>query len=254
MNKFLALGIALFALPGLASAADMPLPAPVPLAGWGGCYVGGHFGGASSHFSDQLSFDDVNTPGGARPEFIFTDSFNTHGFAGGGQGGCNWQRGIVVFGFEGDWTSANQSQSAFFSEGAGGDNAARSAKLDYLWSFRGRAGVTFWDNFLLYGTLGIGGANFKYSFGLVDTDSGNSAATLTNKPAGPVFGVGGEWKMWGSNFILGVDYLHYATGQDFLLPPSTVVGGPGPTTGDRVNMHDVDVIRGRLSYLFNWNW
>jgi outer membrane immunogenic protein len=253
IDKLLVFGVALFALPGLASAADMPLkaPPPAPVATWSGCYIGGHAGGASSHFSDRVSFDDVNFPGGVPPEFLLTNHYNTHGFAGGGQGGCQWQRGIVVFGLEGDWTSAHQSQQAFFAEAGGPDTATTGVKLDSLWSVRGRAGVTATENLFLYGTLGVGGAKYKYNFTLFDADSNTNTANLSISPVGFVAGVGAEYRLW-SNVIVGVDYLHYFISNDFMLPVTTGPGTSGPTNGDRVNLSGVDVVRARVSYLFNW--
>ncbi len=252
IDKWLVFGVALFALPGLASAADMPLkaPPPAPVATWGGCYIGGHAGGASSHFSDRVQFDDVNVPG-VLPEHLLAHSYNTHGFAGGGQGGCQWQRGIVVFGLEGDWTSARQSQQAFFVESGGPDTATTGVRLDSLWSVRARAGVTATENLYLYGTVGVGGANYKYNFNLNDTDTGVAAANLSINRSGFVGGVGAEYRLW-SNVIVGVDYLHYFVSNDFLLPATPFVGGVGPANGDRVNLSGVDVVRARVSYLFNW--
>jgi outer membrane immunogenic protein len=253
VNKLLVFGVALFALPGLASAADMPLkaPLPVPVATWSGCYIGGHAGVASSHFSDRVSFDDVNLPFGGPPEFLLTNHYNTHGFAGGGQGGCQLQRGILVFGLEGDWTSAHQSQQTFFAEAGGPDTATTGVTLDSLWSVRARAGVTATDNLFLYGTLGVGGANYKYNFTLFDADSNTNTANLSINRAGFVGGVGAEYRLW-SNVIVGVDYLHYFVSNDFMLPVTTGPGTSGPTNGDRVNLSGVDVVRARVSYLFNW--
>jgi hypothetical protein len=57
--------------------------------------------------------------------------------------------------------------------------------------------------------------------------------------------------LW-SNIIVGVDYLHYFVSNDFMLPVTTGPGTSGPTNGDRVNLSGVDVVRARVSYLFNW--
>jgi outer membrane immunogenic protein len=262
IDKLLVFGVALFALPGLASAADMPLkaPPPVPVASWSGCYIGGHAGGARAHYNDLVRFDDVNLPGGILPENVLASSYRTSGFAGGGQGGCQLQRGLVVFGLEGDWTSAKQSSQAAFSAptelfSAGPDASTRGVSLNSLWSVRMRAGVTATENLYLYGTLGVGGAKYQYHYSLSDCDAFaacvNNAASFSINPKGFVFGGGAEYRLW-SNVIVGAEYLHYALSNDFLLPPSTVLAGAGPTNGDRVNLQGVDVVRARLSYLFSW--
>jgi outer membrane immunogenic protein len=251
IDKLLVFGVALFALPGLASAADMPLPAPIPVATWSGCYIGGHAGGARGHYNDLVRFDDVNIPGGTLPEFLLASTYHTQGFAGGGQGGCQLQRGLVVFGLEGDWTSAHQSAQVAFAGAGGGDTASRGVRLNSLWSVRVRAGVTATENLYLYGTLGVGGAKYNYNYSLVDVDTGTAAANLTINPKGFVFGAGAEYRLW-SNVIVGAEYLHYAISNDFLLPPGNGPVAVGPANGDRVNLKGVDVVRARVSYLFNW--
>src|SRR6266436_1678614 len=67
---------------------------------------------------------------------------------------------------------------------------------------------------------------------------------------GLVIGAGAEWAVW-NNIVVGAEYLHYAFGDDKVLP-STPVIGPWGAGGDHINLKTVDVVRLRASYLFNW--
>src|SRR5260370_9837860 len=112
MKKLFLGSVALVAL-GLgapaAFAAERPVPAyappppPAPVYTWNGCYVGASAGwsqGQSQHFR--------NSDGAA-----ITNEFDLTGFIGGGQLGCNWQRGAWVFGIEGDGSATNKSGQGF---------------------------------------------------------------------------------------------------------------------------------------------
>jgi outer membrane immunogenic protein len=110
MKKLIIASLACVALTaGPASAADLPLKAPVykappmmaPLVTWTGCYFGGTAGGA---WADTNSSD-------ARFGTNF-GSENDSGFTGGGQLGCDYQYGAFVFGVRGeyDWTQLNNGK------------------------------------------------------------------------------------------------------------------------------------------------
>ncbi len=60
MQKTLLSGVALVALTGFASAADMPLkaaPVPVYVSTWTGCYIGGHAGYGKETFHRPVHRD-----------------------------------------------------------------------------------------------------------------------------------------------------------------------------------------------------
>ena len=90
------ISVATIAFATTASAADLGIPtktslAPAPLPySWTGCYVGIHAGGG------------VETD----PNFDQPGVFGTGAIAG-GQVGCNYQTGMLVFGIEGEgfWSS-----------------------------------------------------------------------------------------------------------------------------------------------------
>src|SRR5229473_6174502 len=92
---------------GAASAADMALKArPVPVVAvynWSGCYIGGNIGGKWARTGDVVNIPASTGPGGAQPaSSLDLGNANSDTFIGGGQIGCNWQYGRVVFGIEGD--------------------------------------------------------------------------------------------------------------------------------------------------------
>jgi outer membrane immunogenic protein len=128
--RWLLLAGAASLLAGAASAADLPRPsyynptAPLSSYGWTGPYLWGNIGyewGTTS-----------NNP--TRPV----------GFAGGAQGGYNWQTGPLVFGGEAD------------IQLSGANNLVIPWKFSNPWfgTLRGRGGIAF-GSFLVYGTLGF---------------------------------------------------------------------------------------------------
>jgi outer membrane immunogenic protein len=126
--RWLVLAAAASLLAGAASAADLPRPSYYnPTAsyyGWTGPYLGGN-----------LAY-----------EWGTTSNNPTHpsGFAGGVQGGYNWQTSQFVFGGEADFQLS------------GANDMVTPWKFSNPWfgTLRGRAGVAF-SNFLVYGTLGF---------------------------------------------------------------------------------------------------
>src|SRR6266403_953530 len=275
MKKLLlaSVAVAAIAAAGSAGAADFPVykapPPIVPVWNWTGCYIGGHVGYQRSSYDQHLSFDDVSTPvggagagpgpgtgggGGAgtgpQTEFTFTDSLSPKGVIGGGQVGCNLQIGTCVWGVEGDFSSADRSDSRSYSPSLTSfDSVEFSAKTREMWSVRGRFGVAV-DRAFVYATAGWAQARFSYAFALNDTDTGVSTGDTSFNTDGLVIGAGAEWAVW-NNIVVGAEYLHYAFGNDKLLPSVPVIG-PWGNAGDHINLKTVDVVRLRASYLFNW--
>jgi opacity protein-like surface antigen len=104
----------------------------------------------------------------------------------------------------------------------------------------------------LYGTLGIGGARASYSFTALDNDgTPPNAGAFSANPTGIVAGVGAEMKVW-NNWVVGLEYLHYAISSDTSLGTSLTFSTVGPNIGNHWNFNGADVIRARASWLFNW--
>src|SRR6516164_5386234 len=247
-RKLLVSSIAVIGLTGVAAAADMPLraAAPVYVPTWTGCYIGGNLGYGRSTSSHLFSLDDVD-PG----EFQFTDQFSPKGFVGGFQGGCQLQTGQFLWGLEGDWDSFKNSDSRNWTDVGGGDSVSFTSSVNSLWSVRARFGIIASDVYHLYGTLGFGGAKASYSFNVFDSDTGANAGAFSVNPTGIVVGVGAEMKVW-NNWVVGLEYLHYAISSDTSLGTSLPFSDVGPNVGNHWSFNGADVIRARASYLFNW--
>ncbi len=174
-------GAALIATTLSAQAADMraPIykaaPVPAPLAAWTGCYVGGNIGGgwASKSFKDAT----ISTDFGGQ---------TVSGFLGGGQIGCDFQTGLLVFGIQGlyDWTGARSSNVW----PAGG--SVNTTNIRWFSTLTGRIGFAQTGSMLLYAKGGAAWVGDDHSIQ-------NAAGTVlwngnTNR-SGWTAGLGLEW-------------------------------------------------------------
>ncbi len=140
---------------------------PLNVFSWAGPYLGGNLGWAWGSVDNNLT----------KPS----------GFAGGVQGGYNWQTGPWVFGVEGDL------------EATGASDTFAPWKFSNPWfgTVRGRAGYAF-NNILLYGTAGLAFGELKgETFGLTETH--------TN--AGWTVGLGAEFGL-SQNWSAKLEYLY----------------------------------------------
>lgn len=221
IGSFAVLGL-LLAAPLAAQAADLPMkappPPPPPVFTWTGGYLGINGGWAQ----DQTDTGAVNL---VQPA--------TNSWLAGGHGGFNFQSGFWVVGaeFDTDYMRLNASapcaNPAFICHTTLQDQA----------TIRARGGVAF-DRFLFYVTGGLAMSNYN----------GNTTLTVpgTVFPAfssriGWVAGVGAEYAVT-NNWIVGVEWLHADYGQATMV--YDVSYGPVRVTDD--------VVRGRLSYKFDW--
>jgi outer membrane immunogenic protein len=160
MRRWTFSGVALVALAGAATAADMPVrvqaPPPPPVWSWSGCYMGVNagYGWGRNHFTDV-----TQTSGGT--VFSYTDfDLDSKGAFGGGQFGCNWQASAVVFGVETDIQWANVKgnvlfPNAIFDVPSVFLNTEVTSELRYFGTVRGRIGYSFAPWALLYATGGF---------------------------------------------------------------------------------------------------
>ena len=139
MKRVFLSGVALAALMGSASAADLPrrppiaAPIAVPLAyNWTGFYAGINGGGGWG--TSSMDPIDLKPQGG-----VF-----------GGQAGYNWQSGQFVWGAETDiqWSGIEASGTC-----RGGLSC--EVKNEWFGTVRGRLGYAGWDRWLVYGTGGF---------------------------------------------------------------------------------------------------
>jgi opacity protein-like surface antigen len=229
------------AMAAFAGPAKLAMPVKAPRAAavawsWSGFYLGGHagYGWGRDPFSD---------PSGGG--IILTD-IDSNGFVGGFQAGGNWQSGAWVGGLEIDLsgTDIKGSTSGSVSFPGGTRTVTRTDKFDLLGSARARLGYLMWPNVLLYGTGGLAWTRLVQSTDTID----GSIADLSSEPSwrfGWVAGLGVESRLWDTNWLARLEYLHY----DFLDSGSSFSTGSTSRTSGHLT---ADVVRAGLSYKFDW--
>jgi outer membrane immunogenic protein len=248
-------------LVGAAMAADMPLElprmAPIPVYNWSGWYVGGNAGAGWGNFNRSIAFSDPTGIIGFGTYFAAGGNafpnLSPSGFIGGGQIGADWQWGNFVGGAVADFQGADISALASATvQPPGGfvqSTQTLSQKLDFLGTARARGGWAF-GNWLLYGT---GGFAYGHATSSLTFNAPAAAVFLSNSagqsPNGWVAGAGVNYGWW--NWVAGVEWLHYDLGNTTVtatLSPLGVVPGSLTATQRLAG----DVLRGTLSYKFNW--
>ena len=191
--------------------------------------------------------------------------FDSKGWLAGVHAGANWQASKIVGGLEIDLsaTGIKGSSSAavgpvpnFFGQASGFAN--QSGKFEWLGSARGRLGVLVTPDVMLYGTGGLAWTDYVHNENLLNTrnflppfappfvtDGSFSNTSYANWRFGWVAGVGGEMRLFKSNWIGRLEYLHYDFGSSDTSPASMYYSGPWPRNGGHLT---ADVVRAGLSY------
>ena len=228
------IGLALFAslaFVGAASAADMPMKAPivkapvmVPPYNWTGFYVGLNAGGSWGRQDNDL----VTVPGGV---VGLSNSDSLDGFIGGGQIGYNWQINQFVLGVEADFQGSGQKADGSFlipfipaivAPAVPGLTANYTDKLEWFGTVRARAGYT-WDRWLAYVTGGWAFGHGTLSGTGTTTPAGTVLAFSTSQDySGWTIGGGLEWA-FADHWSAKAEYLYI----DFGNGPTVVVNTAG---------------------------
>jgi outer membrane immunogenic protein len=272
-------------LAGPVFAADMPLKAPPPPAGfsWDGCYVGGNVGWAGDRPSTTLSPTGTyltaagaaappNAAGtGALPGDLaaVTDSLSTtgSGIAGGVEVGCNKQLGQWVFGVEGDFdgTSLRDTMSAAFGPVVSANPAFTvsshtdnvSLQADWYSTFRARFGFAA-DRWLVYGTGGFAVGNLNSSTNVTFGANGTSPvyANAVHLGSSSAFAVGGavgagvEYA-FNDHWSAKVEYLFIELGGRSYNSPLTAPAGVAPGYAWNTTVSDqIQTVRFGVNYRF----
>ena len=192
-----------------AFAADLPVRAPTPVyvPSWTGCYIGGNVGAAWGN-------REITTSAGT-----FSGSSSDAHFIGGGQIGCDYQTGALVFGFRNmiDWADAKASRTIQTGPFTGFSGELKNDWLDLL---TGRIGYAVQPNWLLYVQ---GGAAWRKN-SLTFFDPGGVEVFSTSRTrTGWTVGVGTEWK-FSPNWSAFVEYNHADFGSHSGTFNSAVLG------------------------------
>jgi len=225
-----------------ASAADLPLKArPMPavsLHNWTGCYLGAHVGGGWTRLDTARLLD---VAGAAAPNNYGRE--NDSGVIGGGQVGCDFQTGNLVFGIGGSFDFGNiNSRHAL----ADFPTFSESNSLKEIYTATGRIGYLWTPQFLGYLK---GGTAFIKNRNQVFAPGGALAESASFYQPGMTVGIGGEW-MFAPNWSVFAEYnymwFHDDNAQNFTLP--------GGGAGEVINFQQrVQTVLVGVNYKFHWD-
>jgi outer membrane immunogenic protein len=237
-------------------AAEVPPVVTPPIYNWSGCYFGGNAGGQSAHPSGTFNvyYDSPRPP----ESFVFSAG-NSASFIGGGQMGCNYQSGQLVFGVEGDADWRRLSRTGSLVPGFIGESGyfSLTSNWDFCnWqvSIRSRLGYAV-DRMLWYATGGV--AWTRLSLGanvLINAPAPGpyNIATVTEVSVGWILGGGVEYAV-GERVTLGLEgrYTRYRSQHFNTLATLAVPDLPLPATGD-LNVNSSGII-GKANFKFSSN-
>jgi outer membrane immunogenic protein len=270
----------------IASAADLPRPAPVyappppaPVYSWTGFYVGGNIGYGWGSRTVNFTPNDFNAfisscGGGGGSTCPPPASFDTNGVLGGLEAGYNWQ-------FNQNWLLGIESDfnwSRFKGTGTdsflivpvlfpGPSNFVASQNVEWFGTVRGRLGFLPTTNLLVYGTAGfaygrvgenatlnsppgLNGTGFGFSFACVSGPNcflGSSSRMATGWTAG----TGLEYAL-SNNISVKGEYLYTSLGGDsvnVVAVANAALSSPSSFTA-AFNRTSFNVVRVGLDYKF----
>jgi outer membrane immunogenic protein len=240
-------------------AADLPTKAPVAASAypWGGCYIGVNAGasGAASNFNSTIGNGTHLQPADAAlVSGSGAGSANDTAFLGGGQAGCNWQSGLMVYGIEGDFDYFH-SQPSFtnntntLSDGVTPFTATQALTTDFLATIRPRIGIAA-DRNLAYITGGAAFTRVSYAQSYVDgvVPPGIGDATASKSLVGWTVGAGWE-HAWTNNWTFKVEYLFTS------FPTTSAVGSITDGAGGTNPLHGsadlvIQTVRAGVNFKF----
>jgi opacity protein-like surface antigen len=204
----------------VAHAADLPVKppySPVAAYSWTGCYLG------------------VQVGGGILSDYAFSD--NGAGAIGGGQLGCNYQTGSLVFGVEGEgWASSIRATDI--------DGEAASNRWTADLAFRGGVSV---DGTLVYGKFGVAVAEFDYASSNTLGNFLRNDETLT----GVLVGAGLEYPI-SPRLSAKVEYEHIGYIGKVVHTDASGIGFNVPF--DETTSASTHVVKAGINYRFGGPW
>ncbi len=199
-----------------ASAADIPLKAPPPVAPvltWAGFYVGLNAGAAWNDSRDNLY------PTGCfiNPAILCGGPLTSNPLRSDCQAGFNWQWNRWVFGIEGDINYIGINDSSPINRPlvaplVGNFIHTETDSAGWFATVRGRVGVTVTPNFLLYGTGGVAFGQVRSATSVAfSATSDVYAGSIDTTRVGWTAGGGGEW-MIAPRWSIKAEYLYVDLG------------------------------------------
>jgi outer membrane immunogenic protein len=286
LSAVLIAAVSAIALTQIASAADLQRKAPVyapppPVWSWSGFYIGAHAGYGWGR--DPFTKEFPEGEGMNELEFVIpgvaVSDINSNGFVGGFQAGYNHQWGNWVGGLEIDLSgtgikgsTSNSATNAFsacnspcFTE-TFTQSVTVHDKFDLLGTARARLGFLAMPNLLLYGTGGLAWTRFVQETTDTITQTctgvcgpievfGQSTTRTPDWRFGWAAGAGVEARLFDSNWLARVEYLHYDFGDSGSFSEISSReryyegGGYQPVSFTSGHL-TVDVVRAGLSYKF----
>jgi len=233
MRKSLIASVALAAstLSAPASAADLPVKAPVaPVFSWTSCYAGAHVGGAWAEkgVTDPVQLVQDQFLGLGTTVGVTTLNVQPTGFIYGGQIGCDYQfPGSWVVGIEGTLSASGMKgvSNVALPLGFPGEQATVTAASDLMPSLTARFGIAA-DRWLFYVKGGAAWASDRFStFGFFQgTPFDFEGLDLR---WGWTAGAGVEWAVW-EDWSVKLEYDYYDFGRRSVLMSDNVNVLSGP--------------------------
>jgi outer membrane immunogenic protein len=228
-----------------------------PIYNWSGCYVGVNVGagGAGSDVTTTIgNGTHLLSADAALVSNSGTGSANATGFLGGGQTGCNWQSGLIVYGIEGDFdyfhsrpSFANNTNT--LSDGVTPFAVTQSLTTDFFATVRPRIGIAA-DRNLGYITGGAAFTQVNYTQSYVDgaVPAGTGNATASKALVGWTIGAGWE-HAWTNNWTFKLEYLFAS------FPTTNAFGAIADSTGGTNPLHGsadlvIQTVRAGVNFKF----
>ncbi|WJR76312.1 outer membrane beta-barrel protein [Bradyrhizobium sp. NP1] len=210
---------------------------PAAAQGWTGGYVGGSAGyGSGSSSQTDPGIPKPLTPVVIEEELPADGHYSVRGGLVGGTLGYNWQKGLWVYGVEGDFSWADiKGQSSTCGPMTATPHPC-GTNLDSLATFRGRIGYALGGggSWLVYGTGGLAVGNIRGWDSL-------SPASGSDWRAGWALGAGVETAI-APNWSVKLEYLHVDLGDGQLF---NVVPGVAESVSFKA-----DTVRVGINYRF----
>jgi outer membrane immunogenic protein len=231
------------------------MPPVAPVWSWSGFYAGGHGGYGWGKDQSQINVDPGSLGAPPPPPTVLT-GVDSQGYVAGFQAGANWQSKDVVGGLEIDLskTGIKGSTSAAGVDSLGAPIAGTlEQRFDLVGSVRARLGYLVRPDLLLYGTGGLAWTRLEQTQSTANP-SGRTIASTPTWRGGWTAGGGGELRLWNSNWLARLEYLHYDFGRsrgDFEGFYDSDNGGINPVTRIVSGRVTADVVRAGIGYKFD---